>query len=42
MPLRPASDARWILCYGCDRSELGDRFKIVWQNGGGISLGTIR
>jgi hypothetical protein len=42
MPLRPASDARWILCYGCNRSELGDRFKVVWQNGGGISLGTTR
>jgi hypothetical protein len=42
MPLRPASDAHWILCYGCDRSELGGRFKIAWQNDGGISLGTIR
>ena len=35
MPLRPASDARWILCYGCSRSELGDRFKVVWRNGEG-------
>lgn len=41
MPRRPAADARWILCYGCDVSELGGRFQIVWQNGAGIALGTI-
>lgn len=41
MPRRPAADARWILCYGCDVSELGGRFQVVWQNGAGIALGTI-
>ena len=41
MPRRPAQDARWILCYGCDISELGGRFEVVWENGSGISLGTI-
>jgi hypothetical protein len=41
MPRRPAEDARWILCYGCDVSELGERFQVVWQNGTGIALGTI-
>lgn len=41
MPRRPATDARWILCYGCDVSELGGRFQVVWQNGTGIALGTI-
>lgn len=41
IPRRPAADARWILCYGCDLSELGGRFKVVWENGAGIALGTI-
>ena len=29
MPRRPSPDARWIICYGCDRSELGDGFEVV-------------
>jgi hypothetical protein len=41
MPRRPAPDARWILCYGCDRSQLGDDFEVVWDNGQGIVLGTV-
>ena len=41
MPRRPALDARWILCYGCDRAELGDGFQAVWDGGGGIVLGTL-
>ena len=41
MPRRPASDARWIICYGCDVSGLGPHFHTVWEDGGGIVLGTI-
>lgn len=38
MPRRPAADASWILCYGCDLSALGSEVEVVWKNGGGISL----
>lgn len=38
MPRRPTADARWILCYGCERSALGDGAAVVWDNGAGISL----
>jgi len=38
MPRRQTSDAPWILCYGCERSALGDSAKVVWDNGAGISL----
>ena len=38
MPRRPKPDASWILCYGCDVSELGPGVEVVWENGGGIAL----
>ena len=38
MPRRPTADAPWILCYGCELSELGDDAEVVWDNGAGISL----
>lgn len=38
MPRRPKPDAGWILCYGCDVSELGPGVEIVWGNGAGIAL----
>ena len=38
MPRRPAPDAPWILCYGCDRSGLDDPVEVVWDNGAGIAL----
>jgi hypothetical protein len=41
MPRRPTSGSPWILCYGCDLSELDDRFRIVWTNDAGISLGRL-
>jgi hypothetical protein len=41
MPRRPAPDARWILCYGCDATELGGGFEVVWDGGQGIVLGTV-
>jgi hypothetical protein len=41
MPRRPAPDARWILCYGCDRSELPAGLRVVWDGGQGIMLGSV-
>jgi hypothetical protein len=38
MPRRPAADAPWIICYGCDRAQLGAGAEVVWDNGGGIAL----
>jgi hypothetical protein len=38
MPRRPKPDASWILCYGCDVSELGPGVEVVWENGAGIAL----
>lgn len=41
MPRRPALDASWILCYGCDLSSLGDGFEILWRDDAGIVLGRL-
>jgi hypothetical protein len=38
MPRRQLPDASWILCYGCDLSELGAGVEVVWENGAGIAL----
>ena len=38
MPRRPTADAPWVLCYGCERSALGEGAEVVWDNGAGISL----
>jgi hypothetical protein len=42
MPRRPAGNARWIICYGCDRSELGPSFVERWRDDNGISIGRLR
>ncbi len=42
MPRRPAADARWIICYGCDLAQLGDGLEVLWRNDGGIALGRLR
>lgn len=41
MPRRPAPDAPWVLCYGCDLAELGENLRIVWTNDAGISLARL-
>jgi hypothetical protein len=41
MPRRPAADARWIICYGCDVAKLGGHYTVVWQDDRGISVGRI-
>lgn len=41
MPRRPAADARWIICFGCNRAELG-RADIVWDDHRGIAIARLR
>lgn len=38
MPRRPAADARWIICYGCDRATIDRPTEVVWDNGAGITI----
>jgi hypothetical protein len=38
MPRRPAETAGWVVCYGCDRSEYGDRADVLWTDGGDLSI----
>jgi hypothetical protein len=41
MPRRPAAEARWILCYGCDPASLDESFEVVWRNDRGMLLGRL-
>jgi hypothetical protein len=38
MPRRPAEDARWVICYGCDLAMLGPSSEVRWQDDDGISI----
>jgi hypothetical protein len=40
LPRRPAEQAEWVICYGCDPAALGD-YTPVWDGGAGISVGTV-
>lgn len=42
MPRRPAASARWIICYGCVRSQLGAAYAVHWSDANGISVGRLR
>jgi hypothetical protein len=42
MPRRPSNAPSWIVCYGCERSRLGDRFQVVADIGEGIAIGRLR
>jgi len=43
MPRRPAEDAPWIICYGCDLTRYGSAAEVVWRNEEeGISLVRLR
>ena len=42
MPRRPADDARWIICHGCDLSQFGNDLDVLWRNEGGIAFGRLR
>lgn len=41
MPRRPTLDARWIICYGCDASDLGPSYRVRWRDDNGISIGRL-
>jgi hypothetical protein len=41
MPLRPSAGARWVICYGCDRTRLGSRYVVRWHDDNGISIGFV-
>jgi hypothetical protein len=41
MPRRPAPNSHWVICYGCGSSTLGNRYEVVWQDRGGISIGRL-
>jgi hypothetical protein len=38
LPRRQSRDARWIICYGCDTSELGN-YLVRWRDANRISIG---
>jgi hypothetical protein len=38
MPRRPAEDAHWVICYGCDLAMLGPSSEVRWQDDDGISI----
>jgi hypothetical protein len=41
MPRRPSPDARWVICYGCDRSSLGEGFEVLLDDEAGILVGKL-
>ena len=38
MPRRPVQGAGWIVCYGCDVAEYGDRAEVLWRLDEDISI----
>lgn len=38
MPRRPADDASWVICYGCDVAEVEPRAEVVWRGDDDISI----
>jgi hypothetical protein len=38
MPRRPADDARWVVCYGCDVAEVEPEAEVVWRGSDDISI----
>lgn len=36
--LVPASEAAWLLCYGCDRAAFAGRFDVVWDAEPGLAI----
>jgi hypothetical protein len=38
VPRRMAENARWVICYGCDRATYGDAAEVVWEGDEGISI----
>jgi hypothetical protein len=44
LPRRPTRSeaAEWLICYGCDRETLGDRFELIAEVEGGPTFGRVR
>jgi len=42
MPRRPTAEARWVLCYACDRSSLGAELDVLWRDDAGNLVGRLR
>ena len=38
MPRRPAADAHWVVCYGCDLSALVPPGRVRWRDANAISI----
>jgi hypothetical protein len=38
IPRRPAGDAHWVICYGCDPAQVPG-YRVLWQDEYGISVG---
>jgi hypothetical protein len=38
MPRRPADDASWVICHGCDTTELGKGAIVVWRGPADVSI----
>jgi hypothetical protein len=41
MPRRPAEDAQWLICYGCDLERYVSRNEVVWESDKGISIARL-
>jgi hypothetical protein len=41
LPRHQTGDARWVVCYGCETSELGGVYRARWSDDEGISIGTV-
>ena len=41
LPRRPAEEAPWLICYGCDTTVYGSGAKVVWQDDEGISIAMV-
>lgn len=37
-----SADARWVFCYGCDRTALGSAFDVLADGGNGVTFGRLR
>jgi hypothetical protein len=42
MPRRPRPDATWVICYGCETTDLDGAFELVWKDEEGISIGRLQ
>jgi hypothetical protein len=42
MPRRPRPDAHWVICYGCDTTNLDGAFELRWKDQEGISIGRLQ